>query len=264
MSTSQIMSQEDDWLSGPLTIIPLKHSVSAASVFSGASADNLEVDGNTCPMPTHTNDPGMMDMPGAINFKPVSRDLWLEVLMPLEMDEYQKDAAWPLLWVDSFCPWGIYAAHPASKVSVGGDLCISLLLKCHRKAWVLLKVLNNHLDPDSWAMIPGRAVMQQHEVHHMLAPFLSHIELQYVAIAHEEACSLSELDAWLDPSFAPPHLTCDNMAGILLDYKQFPPFVSLSQDPPPLHTMVCLSFTTDTIRDFLNQNNTLLMQKVST
>ena len=65
--------------------------------------------------------------------------------------------------------------------------------------------------------------MQQHEVHHTLAPFHSHIKLQYVAITHEEAHSLSELDAWLDPSFAPPCLTHDNIAEILLDYKQFHP-----------------------------------------
>src|SRR5271154_4552607 len=55
-STSEIMSWGSGWLSGLLSV-PLKHSVSAASVFSGAGDANVEVNWDSCPTPTDTNGP---------------------------------------------------------------------------------------------------------------------------------------------------------------------------------------------------------------
>jgi hypothetical protein len=195
------------------------------------------------------------------DFQPVPKDKWFEILVPLTRDKYQDATDWPLLWVDGFRAWEVYGAHPASKVSVGGDLHISMLLKSRSHAKQLLHILNNHPQPDTWAIVPGKAVMQDQDLHHTLSPFLSHIDLQYIGVAHEQACSSEELRAWLDPSFAPPRLTRQNIAEVLLDYMRFPPLKRASAEPPPLWDMVQLSFGMDMVEDTLSHSSSRIVQR---
>jgi hypothetical protein len=128
-----------------------------------------------------------------------------------------------------------------------------MLLKSRSHAKQLLHTVNHHPLPHTWAIVPGKAMMQDQDLHHTLSPFLSRIDLQYVGVVHKRAHSLEDLQAWLDSSFAPPRLTRHNIANVLLDYVRFPPLETASAEPP-LQDMVRLSFAMDMIEDTLNHS----------